>query len=65
MVQGEEISKLLKKVTETQQKYWELYPNFVTIMSSILDIIAKTDNATLNKNLTEILVDIITHLEGN
>lgn len=65
MVQGEEIVKLLKKITENEQKYWELYPNFVTIVNSILEIIGKTDNASLNKNTTDILVDIISHIEGN
>ena len=65
MVQGEEIVKLLKKITENEQKYWELYPNFVTIINSILEIIGKTDNASLNKNITDILVDIISHIEGN
>ena len=65
MVQGDEITKLLKKITENQQKYWELYPNFVTIVTSILDIVGKTDNAVLNKNITEIMVDIIGHIDGN
>ncbi len=65
MVQGEEISKLLKKVTESQQKYWELYPNFVTIVTSILDIVGKTDNPVLNKNITEMIVDIIGHMDRN
>jgi hypothetical protein len=30
-----------------------------------LDIVGKTDNPVLNKNITEMIVDIIGHMDGN
>jgi hypothetical protein len=65
VIQNDEINKLIKKVTSNNQKYWALYPNFVTIVNSILDILSKTENPHLIKSITELIADLIVHIETN
>jgi hypothetical protein len=65
LVQSDEINKLFKKVIENGKSYWQLYPNFVSIVVSLLEIIRKSNNNCILKNLTEMLADLINHIDNN
>ena len=61
LISYEEIQKLLIKLLSNnkEEKYWELYPHYVSILTHILSVSSKSSQTNVLQKITEIIFKIL------